>query len=415
MAPSHPLRVVVAGGGIATLELLLALRASAGAAVDVTVVAPGDRLAHRPESVAEPFDRAARHYALGEVLGALGARHVDDRVAAVAPDRRTASLAAGGELEYDALVVAAGTRGVAAFEHATTFRPEAADELHWAIRELEEGSVRRIAFVAPPGSGWTLPVYELALLTAARARDMGVREPGTVTVVTHEPAPLQVLRGAAADAVGRRLQAAGVTVLAGREVLRRGPGTLELGPAGAEPAELPAERVVALPVQTGPGIDGLPLDQGFVRVDADFAVPGAPGVHAIGDAAAYPVKQGGLATQQADTVAAAIARQAGVAVPPHPFAGRIRATLWTGGAPLYLSVDLVGGEPVASDASERAPWWPVDKVAGVHLAPFLADVDEVGVAAAVARADERATRPAPDGPLLAAPGDPGIEPLDAER
>jgi sulfide:quinone oxidoreductase len=415
MAPAHPLRVLVAGGGIATLELLLALRAAAGSAVDVTVVAPGAQIAHRPESVAEPFDRAARHYDLDEVLEALGARRLPDAVATVDGESRSVGLAAGGRREYDQLVVAAGTRGVPAFEHATTFRPEAADELHWAIRELEDGSVRRMVFVAPPGCGWTLPIYELALMTASRAREMGVREPGTVTIATYEAEPLQVLRGAAADAVGRRLEAGGVTVLAGREVVRRGPGTLELRPAQPGPGEVPADRVVALPVQTGPGIGGLPLDGGFVRVDEEFAVPGAAGVHAIGDAAAYPIKQGGLATQQADTVAAAIARTAGVDVPPHPFAGRIRATLWTGEAPLYLSADLDGGEPVASDASERAPWWPVDKVAGVHLAPFLADVDEVGVAAAVARADQRASRPAPDGPLLAAPGDPGVEPLDAER
>jgi sulfide:quinone oxidoreductase len=411
MASARPLQVVVAGGGIAALELLLALRAAARGAVDVTMVAPLDELVYRPESVAAPFGRLVRRYDLHEIADALGARLLSGAVAAVDTDGRRVVLADGGDLGYEALVVSVGSRGVPAVADAITFRPSAAEGLQRVVSDLEAGVIEHVAFVVPPGSGWALPVYELALMTATRARAAGVQGPGTVTIVTPEPAPLGVLRGPASDAVARRLEARGVRVLAGRTVAAYREGTLELAPDGPVVA---ADRVVALPVLTGPGVEGLPLRRGFIAVDAGFAVLGAPGAWAIGDAADYPVKQGGLAAQQADTVAASVARAAGATVPPHPFAGRIRATLWTGEAPLYLSVDLRDGEPVASDASERARWWPTDKVAGTHIAPFLLDVDEAGVTTAVARADARTAHPAPGGALLRTSDDQGILPLDRE-
>src|SRR3954465_2442555 len=41
-------RVVIAGGGVAGLELVLALKALAGDRVDVTLVSPDEEFAHRP-------------------------------------------------------------------------------------------------------------------------------------------------------------------------------------------------------------------------------------------------------------------------------------------------------------------------------------------------------------------------------
>ncbi|WP_022928674.1 FAD-dependent oxidoreductase [Patulibacter americanus] len=409
MASARPLQVLVAGGGIATLELLLALRAAAGPAVAVTVLSPAAELVHRPEAVGEPFGRVPRRYDLAEIVAGLGGRLRPGALRSVDPDAREVVLADGHRLGYETLVVAVGTRTAQAVPGATSFRPGGTGDTADVVREIEDGRASRVAFVAPAGA-WALPAYELALHTAGRVHEAGVRTPGAVSLVTAEPAPLAVLRGAASDAVARRLEAAGVVVYAGREVTTWTDGTLTLGP---DATTVPADRVVALPVPTGPGVEGLPMRAGFVRVDERFAVPGAPGVFAIGDAADYPVKQGGLATQEADVVASTLARQAGADVPERPFRARVRAVLWTGAAALYLSADLDDGEPVASDAAERAPWWPPEKVAGAHLAPFLLDVDEVGVERAVARADERRAHPA-TGALLATPDREGILPLDRE-
>ncbi|MGX6449268.1 NAD(P)/FAD-dependent oxidoreductase [Patulibacter sp. S7RM1-6] len=403
MADASPLRLVIAGGGIAAVELLLALRSVAPGAVRTTVVSPRPTLHMRPESVSEPFTEASRHYDLEPIVAALGAELVTGAVGHVSPSERTVGLG-DRELAYDELVVAAGARTEAAVAHATTFTAEHADDLHWTVRELEEGTVRRVVFVAPPGAYWTLPLYELALMSARRAAGMDA-EGGAVTVVTYESAPLEVFRGEGSAAVGRLLDDAGVRVLTGRSVARRESHELVLH--GDE--RLPADRVVALPRLYGPPIHGLPLDEhGFVRVDHRFAVEGVEGVHAIGDGAAYPLKQGGLATQQADAVATTIARRAGVDVPEHRFAGKLRATLWTGEAPLYLGGQVVGGEVVESAVAHRSPWWPAQKVAGARLAPFLADVDELGLEQAVARIPTGVSDPEGGRTIHAVDGDPGI-------
>jgi sulfide:quinone oxidoreductase len=81
-----------------------------------------------------------------------------------------------------------------------------------------------------------------------------------------------------------------------------------------------------------------------------------PHVFAAGDATATPVKQGGLATQQADAAAEQIAAEAGAPVTPRPYTRLLRAQLLTREGPLELCRDL--------DA-------PAHKLAGRHLTPFL--------------------------------------------
>jgi len=51
----HRTRVVIAGGGVAALEALLALRADAGQLVDMTLVADTDTFAYRSLQVGEAF------------------------------------------------------------------------------------------------------------------------------------------------------------------------------------------------------------------------------------------------------------------------------------------------------------------------------------------------------------------------
>ena len=51
--PQSPLRVLIAGGGVAGLETLMALHARAGDRVELTLVAPEDEFVYRPLEVEE--------------------------------------------------------------------------------------------------------------------------------------------------------------------------------------------------------------------------------------------------------------------------------------------------------------------------------------------------------------------------
>ncbi|MDW5598302.1 FAD-dependent oxidoreductase [Conexibacter stalactiti] len=296
-------------------------------------------------------------------------------VAAVDGERRELRLAGGGALSYDALVVAVGARRRAGLDGAHTFVSEDDDDgTQWIVRELELRQVRSIAFVVPPESGWSLPLYELALMTAHHAAARGVGDIA-LTLVTHEPEPLAVVGGDAGATLRRLLGLADVRVLAGRRATAWERRTVALDPPDPE-GPLVVDRVVTLPRLSGPAIDGLPADEhGFIEVDDHMRVPGLPGVYAVGDATTFPIKQGGLAAQQAELAAALISRHAG----PEPSRWvRLRAVLLTGSRPLYLQALIEDGRPKASSVAEEPPWDPPQKIAARYLAPYLAAWSDAG-------------------------------------
>jgi sulfide:quinone oxidoreductase len=375
----RPLHVVVAGGGIAGMETLLALRTLTGDALRLTLVSPAEQLHYRPIAVLEPFGgRPARRYDLDEICADLDVTRRRDALAAVDGGAREIVTEGGERIAYDALVLAPGARAGVGLAHAF-FADADAEHLHRTVCELERRDVRRVAFVVPPGRTWPLPLYELALLTAARVQAAGVDD-AQLTLVTPEDAPLALFPGAGSAAVAERLQAAGVRFLGSAYAHDYDGRTLALTPGERT---LDAERAVALPVLAGPSLGGVPSDpDGFVHVDERGRVPGLPDVYAIGDATTFAIKQGGIAAQQADAVATLIARAAGASLPEPSTRPLLRAVLLTGDGPLYLRATLAGGESVVSSASRHCPWWPPHKVAARYLAPYLADCDERGRAAA---------------------------------
>jgi sulfide:quinone oxidoreductase len=131
-----------------------------------------------------------------------------------------------------------------------------------------------------------------------------------------------------------------------------------------------AGRVVALPTLRGRAPFGVPVDaEGFIRVDGLGRVAHTTNVYAVGDGASHQIKQGGLATQQADVVAQLI-RGVQVALPDYV----LRALLITGRQPLYLRRVL--REDTHGEVSRRPLWWPPSKIAGQWLAPFLDSLDD---------------------------------------
>ncbi len=364
--------VVIAGGGVAAIEGLLRLRRLAGDAVKITLLAPNEEFAFRALSVKEPFALgAAERHPIRQVTRDAGAEWVEDTLSWVDPDGQVIHTGGGSELPYDALLVAVGARTTPAFEHATTFRDAEADALlSGLVEDIEGGYTKRVAFIAPSGPVWQLPLYELALMTAERARGMGMTDV-ELTIVTPDEAPLAIFGAAVADAVERLLDGAGIAVHASTVAQVSGPSSLRLEPGGIE---LVADRIVALPSISGPAIRGLPSagGDGFIPIDTHCAVPGADGrIFAAGDATDFPIKHGGLGSEQADTAAAAIAYLAGVEVEAGPFQPLIRGMLLTGGTPLYMSARLIGTGSFESEVSDTPLWPSGAKVAAEELGDYL--------------------------------------------
>jgi sulfide:quinone oxidoreductase len=372
---TSPLRVVVAGGGVAGIEALLTLHALAGDRVELTLADAQPDFVYRPMKVAEPFARGlARRYPIADMARDAGARLVADVITAVDPDERIARTAGGEALRYDALLLATGARSVPVYEHALTWDDRSGpNHLGGLLRDIEQGYVRRLAFVVPPGPGWPLPAYELALMTARMAFDAQTRP--QITLVTPEVSPLAVFGPQATAAVRADLEAAGVGFHGASYVeIEKGHAATVVVHPGMRRIEV--DRIVALPRLLGRAPLGVPTDDdGFVHVDAHCKVTTLDHVWAAGDGIAFPVKFGGLAAQQADAAAEAIARVAGADVVPQPFKPVLRGRLLTGHGERYMH-HVAGGGGGGGEVADHTLWWPPSKIAGQRLAPYLAERDE---------------------------------------
>jgi sulfide:quinone oxidoreductase len=370
--PARP-RIVIAGGGVAAVEALLALRHIAGQHVAITLLAPERSFVHRPSSVAGPFGLGGpAPLDLATVAADHGADLRRGALEAVDPARRIA-VTGGEELPYDVLVVAVGAVPAPAVPGAVSFAgPAQTQEVAAILERAERGELRRLVFAVPAESTWSLPVYELAIMAAVDLRDRGVAD-ATLGIVTPEREPLALFGSAAGEALREMLDARRISLWTGVRPLELRDGLLMVEPGPA----LRADAVISVPALRGPDIPGLPAgSRGFIPVDAHGRVTGLRDVYAAGDATSFPVKQGGLATQQADAVAEAVAADLGIVPDPAPFRPVLRGLLLTGGAPLYLRAELAGDEePTArklrGQVSGRALWWPPGKVAGRYLAPYL--------------------------------------------
>jgi sulfide:quinone oxidoreductase len=367
MAKVDPVQVLVAGGGVAALEAALALRALAEDRVTVELVAPETEFTYRPLAVAEPFRVGeVRRFPLKNLAEAAGANLRRGSVESVNAQRRTIATSEGEELSYDALLLALGARARPSIPGAITFRgPEDEALLVALLKEARTGQVGKIIFALPVGAAWPLPLYELALLTAVHLADEGVAGV-ELEVVTPEERPLQLFGSAASEAVSELLAGHGIALR-----VDTAPIAVENGSLRVAPQELiVADRVLALPRVEGPRLAGVPHNaNGFVPTDEHGRVAVEGEVYAAGDLTDFPVKQGGLATQQADAAAESIAAGAGAPIEPKPFTPVLRGLLLTGLSPRYLRA-----EPAkrSSTADTEPLWWPPAKIVGRHLTPFLA-------------------------------------------
>jgi len=364
-------RVLIAGGGVAAIEVALALRDLAGDRVGVEIFAPRRDFVYRPYAVGEPYGAArVARYDLDDLARRAGAGFHLDSVASVDAGARRIATHDGEKLPYDYFVVAAGAQLLWPVPGAITFWG-IADELdvQKVMGRIHSGEVRGLAFTMPAVDGWALPLYELALLAQAEIARAGIGDV-QLTVVTPEDSPLQIFGRRASALFAELLDERGIEVISRTHPVRFEDGHLVIVPGD----HLDFDAVVSLPKLEGRRIRGLLHDPGgFVRVDDHCRVLNHDRLFAAGDITSFPVKQGGIATQQADVIAEAIAADVGVAIEPQSFDPILRGVLWTGEEPRYLQGWLSGGHGETSSFTAEPPWAEREgKIVGRYLTAFLA-------------------------------------------
>lgn len=369
MTPKDKFRVLIAGGGVAALEAMVALRQLAEERVELTLLAPDNFFTYRPLAVAEPFGLGSVvRFPLETLTAGCGAAYEQAALSMVSPGERSVHTSRGRSIDYDALLLAFGARLGDALPGAITFGgPQDARAIEMLLEDLDNGLVKRVVFAVPTGTGWTLPLYELALLTADRVAGDSDAE---LTLVTPEEQPLGVFGTEASEAIQALLAERGVVVRAGVHPQSFADSRLQI--VGGAPIE--TDWVVTLPRLTGHPVEGIPQDkEGFIAIDGHGRVDGVPAVYAAGDITRFPVKQGGIASQQADAAAEAIAAEAGAEITPTPFEPVLRGLLLTGRRPAFLRAELGGGHGDTSTVLQEPLWWPAGKIAARYLGPYLAE------------------------------------------
>lgn len=372
MAQHQPYRVLIAGGGPAAMEAALTLQRIAGDHVATTVLAPDAGFAVRAMMVLEPFAAGGReHHRLDDLVSAAGATRRQGALASVDPVAHTVLTTDGETLDYDALLVAVGAVPRAPLPYGLAFgTPGTSERMHGLIQDVEGGHVRRIAFIVPAGATWPLPLYELALMTANRAWETGIET--ELTFVTPEPEPLGLLGPQASRAVTELFAATSIDLRTSAHAEMPDARTVVLHPHGQR---IHVDRVITLPLLDGAAIDGLPKDvSGFLPIDRHGRIVGVEDVYGAGDAANFDIKQGGLACQQADAAAEAIAAAAGLPVIPKPFTPVLRGVLLTERGAQFMRRDASGTAGDASTTAVAPLWWPPTKIAGRELSHHLGDI-----------------------------------------
>ena len=365
---NQPLRVLVVGGGVAAVEAVLALRALAGRRVDIKLMSAEPEFVYKPLAVAEPFGIGTpTRLDLDAFCTEHSATFRQARMSEVDPDSSVVRTESGSEVSYDALLLAIGAQGHDALPGALTFGGSADVPAYVdLLDELTAGTVQRVAFAVPDVVLWALPLYELAMMTSHHLRTKEIE--AELTVVTHEPRPLSAFGRRASGEVAELLERSGVAIVSSEtpeSVTKDGLRLIGGGVVGAD-------RVVAQPGLEVPEIARIPQGRhGFIGTDTEMRVEGTINIWAAGDATWFPIKQGGLAAQQADVAATAIAARAGADVKRVPLRPVIRAAILTGSGPHYLRTGI-GNRDELSAAGAEVLWWPPGKIAGRYLAPYLA-------------------------------------------
>ena len=200
-------------------------------------------------SVAEPFCLGhAAHHPLADIARDFGAdgRPRQPRARSI-PAARTVTTGSGETIAYDSLLIAVGARPEPVYRHAITFGADGAPEaLSGLLADLEDGYTKRVAFVVPSTVAWSLPLYELAVMTARDVWSAGI-DGVELVFVTPEARPLEAFGAEASTMVAELLDEEGIEFI-GSTFADVGHGFVLAGDR-----RIDVGRTLALPVPDRPG------------------------------------------------------------------------------------------------------------------------------------------------------------------
>jgi sulfide:quinone oxidoreductase len=256
-------------------------------------------------------------------LGALARKHgfkfVEGAVEAISGARRAVTVK-GEELSADYLVLALGggkvkPKGV---EHTFTIcaEPSATERLRDALKALAARGSGRIAmgFGGNPNDPSAVrggPAFELMFNVDHWLRGLGLRERFELTFFAPMAVPGQRMGEKAVAAVGEYFGKLGIGQRYGKKITGFEPD----GVTFEDGSKLQSDLTMFIAATDGHPVvkaSDLPKNAaGFVTIDGECAVPGFPGVYAVGDTAAlegpeWRAKQGHLAEVMARVAAANI-------------------------------------------------------------------------------------------------------------
>jgi len=317
VAPTHMAKTaLVIGGGFAGLEAAIHLRK---AGLEVTLVSNRPFLFIYPTSIwVVTGERSLEQVTLDlkDAARRHGFAFVEGAVEAISAARRSA-VVNGAELVADHLVVAMGgdrlkPKGI---EHTFTIggAPENAQRLHEALEALLAKGSGRIAmgFGGNPKDTSAVrggPVFEVMFNVDTLLRRRGLRDAFQLAFFAPMPSPGERMGKKAVGAIQSMFDRLGIAKRFGKKIDRFEPG----GVVFEDQSKLDADLVLFLAAGAGHPVvasSDLPRNEaGFVQVDEGCAVPGFPGVWAIGDSAAlqgpdWRAKQGHVAEVMARVVA----------------------------------------------------------------------------------------------------------------
>lgn len=296
-------KILIVGGGVAALEACLALRWDRSCDAEVTLLTASRNFTFRALSVLEPFGlSAAPQFAIAEVISDCVSEIVYDELSSIDVDAREATTASGSKLKFDVAIVATGGSPHSKLDSAIIVgAPGWMGRMSIVVAQVDAGLVARIVFVMPEGASWVLPLYELAMFTADRAR--GRLRDIDVELIIPDANPLAEFGEQASARVVDLLIESGVRLARNCRVVEYVDDVLTTD----DGRTVNTGFVVALPEIRGNRIDGLEHDrEGFLPVDGYGLVSGTDCIYAAGDITDFRIKHGGIASQQANIAVQAI-------------------------------------------------------------------------------------------------------------